>query len=83
MRLTLSNHSFNEVLSFYDQKISDWFKGINIYPEHFFVMRHLADDSHLAYLGDLPIVTPEEMTRFNKSKLEIKNQWASHPSTEE
>lgn len=46
-------------------------------------MRHLADDSHLAYLGDLPIVTPEEMTRFNKSKLEIKNQWASHPSTEE
>src|SRR6185295_7951469 len=33
--------------------------------------------------NNLPLVSPEHVNRYNKSKLNIINQWASHPSTKD
>ncbi|MNK04788.1 heat shock protein HtpX [compost metagenome] len=83
MRLDLSNNAFDRTLGYYEQKISLNIKPKNIYPQHRFIMDMLAEDIGLAFVSGLPNVTDEHLNRYNKSKLVIKNQWASHPSTED
>jgi hypothetical protein len=43
----------------------------------------LAAEREMPKIGELPLVSLAQMNRYNKSKLNIKDQWASHPSTEE
>ncbi len=83
LRLNLADHCFNNVLSFYEGKISENIKSGNLYKEHGFVMNFIAKESDLTIDNGLPEVSIQELNRFNKSKLVIKDQWASHPSIEE
>lgn len=83
LRMNLADHCFNNVLNFYEEKISQNIKSNNLYKEHDFVMNLIAKESNLTIINGLPEVTLEELNKFNKSKLVIKDQWASHPSTEE
>lgn len=83
LRLDLADNSYNNVLSFYENKIKENKASKNIYKEQSFVMGFLAKESDLENKYDLPVVKLEEAGLFNKSKLVIENQWASHPSTEE
>jgi Zn-dependent protease with chaperone function len=83
LRLALADHSFNSVLAFYEGKIADNLKSKNIYQEQLFIMNFLAKDSDIPIINGLPGVSTEDLNRFDKSKLVIKDQWASHPSTEE
>ena len=83
MRLDLSNNAFDRTLSYYEQKIASNIKPKNIYPQHQFIMNILAEDTGVDFVNGLPNVTSEYLNRYNKSKLVIKNQWASHPSTED
>lgn len=83
LRMDLADHSYNSVLSYYDEKIPDNIKSKNIYREQGFVMNFLASQNNLSFKNNLPIVTELDLSKYNKSKLVIKNQWASHPSIEE
>lgn len=83
LRMSIADHSFNYVLSFYEGKIISNQKSDNLYQEHLFVMNFLAEDSNIKIENSLPKVTYEDLNKFNKSKLVIKDQWASHPSTQD
>ena len=83
LRLELANNSYHNVLNFYEARISKNQSSKNIYREQFFVMNFLAEQSELETKYDLPHVKLAESGLFNKSKLNIENQWASHPSTED
>jgi len=83
LRMNLVDHSYNFVLGFYEGKISENQKSENIFREHSFVINFLAKDDNIPFKNGLPIITKEELNKFNKSKLVIKDQWASHPSTKE
>jgi len=83
LRMDLADHSFNASLNFYASKIDDNIRSKNIYKEQEFVMCFLATESKLAFKNNLPDVSEFELNKYNKSKLNIKNQWASHPSVEE
>ena len=83
LRLDIVDASYNAVLSFYEHKISDNFKSNNIYKEQEFVLNFLANDSRLQFKDNLPVVTLSDIGKFNKSKLVMVNQWASHPSNED
>lgn len=83
LRMDLAEHSYNAVLGFYEGKIPDNIKSDNIYKEQGFVMNFLASQNNLAFKNNLPIVSELDLSKYNKSKLTIKNQWASHPSIEE
>lgn len=83
LRMSIADHSFNYVLSFYEGRINTNQKSENLYKEHLFVMNSLAEDSNIKIVNSLPKVTSDELNKFNKSKLVIKDQWASHPSTED
>lgn len=83
LRMDLADHSYNAVLGYYDGKIPDNIKSKNIYKEQVFVMNFLATQNNLSFKNNLPIVSELDLSKYNKSKLIIKNQWASHPSIEE
>jgi Zn-dependent protease with chaperone function len=83
LRMDLVDASYNTVLNFYSDKITQRFKSKNIYKEQLFVLDFLAKSSQLQFKNDLPIVASVDINKFNKSKLVIENQWASHPSVED
>ncbi len=83
LRMDLAEHSYNAVLGYYDGKISNNIKSKNIYKEQGFVMNFLATQNNLSFKNNLPMVSELDLSKYNKSKLIIKNQWASHPSIEE
>ena len=80
LRLSLAGDSFNYVWQFYYNKISENYKTENVYPQHKFVMNKLASKHGLQFINEIPQVTKEILSGFNRSKLVIENQWASHPS---
>lgn len=83
LRLSLADHSLNTVLSFYDGKIVENQKSDNIYKDHLFVTNFLAKDSNIEIKDNFPQISENELDKFNKSKLVVKDQWASHPSTQD
>ncbi|KEO71653.1 M48 family metalloprotease [Anditalea andensis] len=83
LRVSFADHSLSTVLSFYDRKIADNQKSDNIYKDHLFVTNFLAKDNNIEIKNDLPQISENDLNKFNKSKLVVKDQWASHPSTED
>jgi Zn-dependent protease with chaperone function len=81
LRLDFTSDSFNGVLNFYESKIASNQKSKNIYKEHQFIYQFLAKEYEVKISNNLPQISLLELNKYNKSKLEIKNQWASHPST--
>lgn len=81
LRLEIAQHSFKSVINFYEGKITDCVKSQNIFAEQHLLMNFFAKQSKLEFENDLPKITVEELNKYNKSKLNIKDQWASHPST--
>lgn len=83
LRLDFAGNSYSSVIDFYNGKIEESQTSKNIYKEQNFVMNFLAKESELELKYNLPVVKISEAGLFNKSKLVIENQWASHPSTED
>ena len=83
LRMTLADHSLNSVLNFYNAKIPDRIKTDNLYRDHLFVMNFLAERNNFSTKDSLPEISLEDQSKFDKSKLVIKDQWASHPGTRE
>lgn len=83
LRMTLADNSFEGVLNFYNKKISENLKTDNIYRDQIAAFHFLAEINHLPVANGFPDISLEEQNKFDKSKLVIKNQWASHPSMED
>lgn len=82
-RMDLSDYAFASVLRFYEQKIAENTRSANIYREQDYISRFQAHADGIAFENGLPMVTSVHRARFNKSRLMLNNQWASHPTTEE
>ena len=83
LRLAIADNSFGYVLDFYNGKISDNLKSENLYHDQSSVIHFLSEENNLKMTNNLPELTLEEQSKFDKSKLIIKDQWASHPSIKE
>lgn len=83
LRLSLADNAFNSVLRFYDEKLASNQKTDNLYRDHSFVIRNLGESNRSVFVNNLPLINLEEQSKFNKSKLTVTDQWASHPSTAE
>jgi len=83
LRMALADNSFNNVLSLYDSKISENIKSENLYTDQTAVLHFLAESNSIVLTNDLPDISLEEQSKFDKSKLVIKDQWASHPTINE
>jgi Zn-dependent protease with chaperone function len=83
LRMELADHAYNTVIGYYNTKIPESIKTGNIYPQQQYVMNFLAKENKLPVENGLPQVDENHLSRYNKSKLVIKDQWASHPATSE
>ncbi len=83
LRMSLADHSFDSVLNFYNARITDRIISDNLYRDQLYVLGLLAERSNFPIRNNLPDISLEEQSRFDKSKLVIKDQWASHPGTRE
>ena len=83
LRINLSNYSFSSAIEFYNTRIHENKCSENLYEEQKQIMTILAKEDGLQFENELPVVTVEDINKFNKSKLVIKDQWASHPTDEE
>ena len=83
LRMSLADISFNNVLNYYNGKISENMRSENIYREQNSVIQFLAERNNLAISNNLPDISLEEQSKFDKSKLVVKDQWASHPTIKE
>lgn len=81
LRLNLAEHSYNSILSYYEGEIENNFVSKNIYKEQFFVLNFLGINNNLQIINNLPSISIDEMNRYVDSKIVIKDQWSSHPST--
>ena len=83
LRTGLASDSFNYIWQFYYNRVSENLKSENVYPQHQFVMNKYAERYGVNIANDLPQVTKEIISKFNRSKLVIINQWASHPTIDD
>lgn len=84
LRMHLADSSYNHVLNLYTEKMAEGWISENVFKEHSYMMRFLAEKEGIPLVNDLPQITNDDTSnKFVKSKLVIENQWASHPETEE
>ena len=83
LRMSLADNSYNNVLNFYDGRISENIISDNLYKDQSALIHFLAEENNLVIKNGLPDISLEAQSKFNKSRLIIKDQWASHPTTEE
>ncbi len=82
-RIELANAGYNITL----QKCDDLFKqkkvSSNIYHNQKSVLKHLANEFKLTVEHDIPVVNDKFIADNNKSRVNFKDQWASHPATDD
>lgn len=83
LRSDLSVYAYCYVLDFYENKIPDNLKSENIYKEHKFILNFFAEKNGIVIKNDFPQVSLSNIGKYNRSKLNVKNPWASHPETKE
>ncbi|MDQ3190232.1 MAG: hypothetical protein M3Q58_01415, partial [Bacteroidota bacterium] len=82
-RLDMANECYNTVLNQLDQMVAENLKSENIYSSHSFMMISNAEELGLPVINELPEINKDSFRLYNQSKLVYKDQWASHPSTED
>ena len=82
-RLEVADLCYNTLFNNYNTWYSQNLKPDNIYVQHTEVMKYFAKDHQLPIVHDLPEVSRKSFTKFNKSRIVVKDQWASHPSNDD
>ena len=82
-RLEVAENAYQSLINQYQDWIKQNQKPDNLYPHHSFVMRHLAELYDIPLSHGLPQVDAKTFARFNNSRVVVKDQWASHPSTDD
>ncbi|WP_228377076.1 M48 family metallopeptidase [Chryseobacterium sp. FH2] len=81
LRLELSETAFNSSFLFYTDDEQNYLPE-NLYDNQTSVMKIISERNNHYYEHDLPKVNFDDLKRYNKARIEIEDQWASHPETE-
>ena len=82
-RLEASDLCYNNLFSHYNSWLADAYKPDNVYPQHTEIMKHFGEYHKIPLEYGLLKIDQDSFAGAPKSRLVIKNQWASHPSTDE
>ncbi len=82
-KIEISDTCYNTAV----QKANDWLKDKkamdNIYENHNTLMHFYASEFNLPLENNAPLPEDSFYNRFQQSRINIKDQWASHPSRED
>ena len=82
-RVELANSGYSIALQKCDELFRQKKISNNIYQNHTTVLLHLADEFKLPLQNGLPIVNDDFIAGNNLTRVNFKDQWASHPTTED
>lgn len=82
-RLQIGDSCYNLLIDNYNKWIPENLKPDNIYIHHKEVLNHFVEDKELNLSNGLPVVDSLYLSKIRQSRVVIKDQWASHPSTNE
>ena len=82
MRLDLSEAALDNSIRFYLDKAVN-FDTKSLYRNQTTLLQFLAEENNHKVENNLPYMNIDELERYNKSKLYIENQWASHPTIQQ
>lgn len=82
-RLDLCQSSYNTVLEKADVFLKENMVSSNLFSNHTTVVHTLAKHFELPVVHGLPQVSAEFIDSFSKSRVNYKDQWASHPTNKE
>lgn len=80
-RLELAESAFSQTLEVCNLLLDENKRDKNIFPAHRFVMNELAVKNNIPIVNQHPMVNKDTFSMFNFNKVNIENQWASHPET--
>lgn len=83
LRLELASHTYNRLLEFYNERISENKVAGNLFEQHHYLNQKYAEENGISIVEGLPLITEEFVARYNYSRLVVKDQWASHPTNSE
>jgi Zn-dependent protease with chaperone function len=83
LRINLADQAYNSVIEYYNNRIVDAVVARNIYPQQEQVMHFIAKENKIPFQNGFPVIEEEYLSQYNKSKLVLTNQWASHPSIQD
>ena len=78
LRLELSDDALNHSINFYIES-NQKYQPQNLYQNQDSLMKIFSERNNHPYINGLPKIDLEDSTRYNKSRIEIEDQWASHP----
>lgn len=78
LRLELSDAAFNYAINFYIESNQKYLPK-NLYENQISLMKIFSERNNHPYINGLPKIDLEDLTRYNKSRIEIEDQWSSHP----
>ena len=81
-RIDLADSCFQATLNTYDKLWKENKRASNIYEDHRTVLGYVAQTQQYELVGGLPVL-PKNDGNENHQRVNIKDQWASHPSTAE
>jgi Zn-dependent protease with chaperone function len=82
-RLEYAESCYQQVLHLYNRWISENRQGLNLYAHHTSVMTDLASDLKLRMEHGVVQVGVADVRKHHRTRVVVKNQWASHPSNED
>ena len=82
-RIEMASSGFDIALGKCDEFLKQNKISNNIYPHHSSVMLRLAEQNKLPIRNGLPVISNEFLKSMNFSRVNFKDQWASHPSVDD
>jgi Zn-dependent protease with chaperone function len=82
-RLEVAETCYQRLFQYYNEWITENLCADNLYPQHSEVITFFATDHNIPVQHGLPAVNAKTFEHFRQNRLVVKDQWASHPSTED
>lgn len=82
-RIEIGDNCYNLLINKYNEWIGENYKPDNLYDQHMEVISHFADEFGYKLEYGLPATDSLHSVRIQQSRINIKDQWATHPSNKE
>lgn len=83
VKMDLASATYEGTLNYCTDLLTDNRRLDNLYPAHIHFMNQVASSHDIPIEHGLPVFKNQEEFFVDKSKIVIKDQWASHPATHE
>jgi Zn-dependent protease with chaperone function len=80
-KIEIAGNCYSTLMDYYNNGIRENLKPDNIYPQLRAVVKDYCESNEIPVDNDLPCLDPEHPEFAAKSRVEIKDPWATHPET--